>query len=222
METARIRTAQQEVKQIALAEEECAALHGFYLPIQLLNDIKQEARGTGYVATPPADSLENESASSVFLIDPLLPVLSQANGNQYILSDTNVARVFDMIDTWQGPFLNVQRKYRRPNFSGSVTREDVRRDFPMDPWGQPYRFFSPIGPIGQLAMVTDPNQMFSDNFSNGYIQNQPGLNDPFDRYTIVSFGPNQLLDRAGDPNNDDISYEFGATIDLSGFYRFFR
>ena len=223
MEQARIRTAQLECKEIALAEEQCAIIHGFFVPIQLLNDLIHDDRGLGFTATPPADSLDNELLSNIHLIDPFVPAIVQAGGNQFNMGQMNVARVFDMVMHWQGPFLNVHRKYINPAHAQVISRDDVRFDFPIDPWGQPYRFFSPIGPIGDLALVVDINQMFNDSFSNGRIQTAGSTtHDPFDRYTIVSYGPNQILDLRSEPTNDDIFYEFGTVIDTSTFYRFLR
>jgi prepilin-type N-terminal cleavage/methylation domain-containing protein len=237
MEAARIRTAQLECKEIAQAEETCAIFHGFYIPIQLLDDLRQDDRsgpGVSFTATPPADSLENEfqsgNASNIFLIDPFVRASVQelgvypTPGGQFHLSDTTVARVADLVNKWQGPFLNVQRKYKNPLITNAVPgRDDVRRDYPMDPWGQPYRFFSPIGPIGSTALVTDPNLMFNDQFSDGRIvMGSSSVDDPFDRYTIVSFGPNQALDLPGSALNDDIFYEFGTVFDSTTFYAFFK
>jgi len=223
MEHARIRTAQLECKEIAQAEEQCAIFHGFYVPIQILDDISQEDRGPGFVATPPADTFANEPLGNIYLVDPFARAVTQATAGQFRLSDAvNVPRVSELLESWQGPFLNAQRTYRRPTALGvGMTNEDVRRDFPLDPWSQPYRFFSPVGPIGTDAMVLDLNLMFTDSFSDGRVQVDP-LNDPFDRYAIVSFGPNQILDDASDPFNDDIFYEFGMVFDSTTFYRFFK
>jgi prepilin-type N-terminal cleavage/methylation domain-containing protein len=223
MEAARIRTAQLECKEIAQAEETCAIFHGFYVPIQILDNISEEDRGPGFVASPIADTFANEVAGNLYLIDPFVRATIQGAGFQYRLSDAvNVPRVAELMASWQGPFLNAQRVYKRPTVMGvGILDEDVRRDFPLDPWGQPYRFFSPVGPIGSNAMVTNLNLMYSDTFSDGRIQVDP-LNDPFDRYAIVSFGPNQVLDPAGSNLNDDIFYEFGMVFDATTFYRFFR
>jgi len=221
MEHARIRTAQLECKEIAQAEEVCALFHTFYVPIQLLDDLSQQFPGGATI--PIADSLNNEPLGNIYLVDPYVDALAQSQGLQFRLSDgINIPRVAQLLNTWQGPFLNAQRTYRRPTAVGvGITNEDVRRDFPIDPWGQPYRFFSPIGPIGTNAMVTDLNLMFTDNFSDGRVQNDP-TRDPFDRYAIVSFGPNQILDDPASTFNDDVWYEFGMVFDATTFYRFFR
>jgi len=230
METARIRTAQLECQEIAQAEEQCAIFHGFYVPIQLLDNISEEDAGAGVVSTPPADTFATESPGNIYLIDPFQRATIQSQGvyptagGQFRLSDTAVPRVYDLIYSWQGPFLNAQRIYVRPTSLGGgvgVTNEDVRRDFPLDPWGQPYRFFSPVGPIGTNAMTIDVNLMFTDQFSDGRIQYDT-LNDPFDRYVIVSLGSNQILDDPQDPSNDDIFYEFGMVFASTPFYRYYK
>jgi prepilin-type N-terminal cleavage/methylation domain-containing protein len=229
MEAARIRTAQLECKEIANAEEQCAIFHGFYIPIQILDNIAQEDRGAGFVSSPPADTFANELLSSLYLIDPFVRALTQSAalypipGGQFSFADALTApRVAQLMDSWQGPFLNAQRTFKDPNLLGRAPGSpDVRRDFPLDPWGQPYRFFSPVGPIGTTALNTNLNTMFTDMFSDGRIQNDPG-SDPFDRYAIVSFGPNQILDPPGSALNDDIFYEFGMVFDTTTFYRFFR
>jgi len=222
MEAARIRTAQLECKEIAEAEEQCAIFHGFYLPIQLLDDIYQDDRGPG-VRTPPADCWDNESLAALYVVDPFMRAITQAAGGQWRLSDApNVSRVAQLMNSWQGPFLNAQRTFKDPSNVGmGVSRNDIRYDFPVDPWGQPYRFFSPIGPVGTNALTPNLNAMFNDNFSDGRIQDDT-MNDPFDRYAVVSFGPNQVLDRADDPNRDDIFYEFGMVFDATSYYRYFR
>lgn len=229
METARIRTAQLECKEIADAEETCAIFHTFYLPIQLLDNISEEDAGPGVFRTPLADSWVNEPLGNLYAVDPFVRATIQDDGvwpvpgGQFTL-DAPAARVQNMLQGWQGPFLNVQRAYKRPTALGGsvgVTSEDVRRDFPLDPWGQPYRFFSPVGPIGEEALQTDVNLQFSDLFSNGRIQDIPNR-DPFDRYAIVSFGPNQILDDPQDVLNDDISYQFGMVFVATTFYRYYK
>ena len=225
METARIRTAQDECKEIAQAEEQCAIFHGFYVPIQLLDNISEEDAGAAVVRVPPADSLANELTGNILLIDPFRRAIDQAQLGQLSLADVQIARVNDMVQGWQGPFLNAQRVFRDPQKvrTGITTNnsDDVRRDFPVDPWGQPYRFFSPIGIIGTLAHIVDLDQIFNDSFSDGRIRDVTTI-DPFDRYAIVSYGPNGVLDAAGNAFNDDIFYEFGMVFVPTRFYYYYR
>ena len=222
MHTARINTAQLECKEIAQAEEQCAIFHSFFVPIQILDDLSEEDAGAGVVRTPPADTFANESLADILLIDPFQTATAQAATGQFSLDDAEeVPRVYDLVFAWQGPFLNAQRVFKRPGSipGATITNADVRRDFPVDPWGQPYRFFSPVGPIGTAAMTSNINAMFSDSFSDGWIRVDT-LNDPFDRYAIVSFGPNQVLDGIGS-DSDDIYYEFGMVFSTA-FYGYYR
>jgi len=224
MELARVRTAQLDVRELALAEQQCAILHSWYVPLQVLDDIKI-GEGTDI---PPADSLVNEARSNIFLIDPMIPAVVQASTGQFTM-DSLVPRVFNVFDTrvgtWQGPFINFHRVFNPAEvagFSRTPTITDVRRDFPLDPWGQPYRFFSPVGVIGTLATGTNLFNMDNDSFSDGRIMVRSGIFDPVDRYAIGSLGPNQAFDLPGDLFNDDILYEFGFTPDQTAFLRFVK
>jgi prepilin-type N-terminal cleavage/methylation domain-containing protein len=220
MEGARIRTAQAELQEIANAEEICALYHGFYVPLQLLDNVAEEDN-VGRTTNPPADAFWNETPGNIYLVDPYRRATAQAGSGQWRLSDTNIQRVADLRNAWQGPFLNAQRVYLPPDITRAYTSEQVRRDFPLDPWGQPYRFFSPIGPIGQNWYQTDPVAQNNDGFSDGRILNDSS-NDPFDRYAIVSFGPNGALDDPFDQFGDDITYQFGMVFSTSHFYRYYR
>ena len=85
---------------------------------------------------------------------------------------------------------------------------DRRRDFPLDPWGRPYRMYSSIGIVGTGALGDNYN---SDTFSNGHLTEN---DDRFDRYAIVSFGPNGKSDTyiGATELKDDIVYYFGGAI----------
>ncbi len=219
MELARVRTAQLECKEIALAEEQCAILHGFYVPIQVLDDVREDPGGA---SIPVADSLLNESMSNVYLIDPTIRASDQATFGQLTLADQMFPRVQELVLTWQGPFLNAQRTYRSPLSVGTIRNTDVRRDYPLDPWGQPYRFFSPVGVIGTTAFEVNLNNMDTDSFSDGRIFVRSGVLDPYDRYAIGSLGPNQVFDQPGTLGYDDIHYEFGFNPDVTAWLRFIR
>ncbi|MBM3333625.1 prepilin-type N-terminal cleavage/methylation domain-containing protein [Candidatus Sumerlaeota bacterium] len=219
---AKVRTAQHETRELALAMETCAVLNGFYVPLQVLDDIRQEDEGAAVVAVPPADSLDNEFPTGLLLIDPFIPASVQISAGQLRINDMTNPRVSEFVNKWQGPFVNFHRIYRNPIDPTIVTRADVRRDFPMDPWGQPYRFFSPIGPIGSDALELDLTMMNSDGFSDGVLRNLGSAYDPVDRYAIISFGPNGVLDLPSEVYNDDIVYEFGYVADLTQYVRYFK
>ncbi len=208
LEQARITTAKAEVEEIAKAQEILNATYGVYLPIQLLDDVPVSPSGS---STPPPDDFDNEPLSSLYAIDTSIPVYMQV-GNQTSgaydldLSTTTNQKIVSMIENWAGPFLAPQRVYKG-SATGSypTSGEAIRRDFPLDPWKRPYRFFSPVGIIGARADVTDYD---SDSFSNGELSTQ---DDRFDRFAIVSLGPDGLLDGTGSASSrDDVFYLFGS------------
>lgn len=85
---------------------------------------------------------------------------------------------------WNGPYLT----YQPANIQTATTPYD--QGSPLDPWGNPYYFFSPFGLLrGDTGTVT------LDLYG-----------DYFDRYTLVSLGPD------GIKSGDDVLYPFGGGI----------
>lgn len=85
---------------------------------------------------------------------------------------------------WNGPYMT----YQAGRTQTASTPYDV--GCPLDPWGGPYYFFSPLGLLhGDNGTVT------LDIYG-----------DQFDQYTLVSLGPD------GVKSGDDISFNFGATV----------
>jgi prepilin-type N-terminal cleavage/methylation domain-containing protein len=213
-ENARIAVAQYECRQIADAEEACAAHHGFYVPLQLLNDMPA-LTGT----RSEADSIDREP-SAIFVIDPTRS-FDHLNMNQPFLSTTSIdARVVNMIQNWQGPFLNPQRVYKGVSGSGdpiNLTGDVNRQDYPLDPWGQPYRFYAPepFGLIGSSAMNLDPLNWQTTAFSDGLVTNADS-NRGYEKFAIVSYGPNGIPNTASSSDRtDDIAYFFGRVNSYS-------
>jgi prepilin-type N-terminal cleavage/methylation domain-containing protein len=199
MERARIASAQADCRAFAQAEEACAAIHGFYVPLQVLDDLPGSS-----VLNNDADRIGLESG--ILLIDPLIPPLQQ-QGNQLSIGSTGTARAFELTQNWQGPFTEARRATNSPN-PGNQT--DQRRDYPLDPYGQPYKFFSPIGVIGSGAAaerIEFPEDLpFS--FSDGLLTTN---RDEFERYTIMSTGRDTLIDNQLTlQQGDDIVYFFGV------------
>lgn len=207
MEDARVRMAMAECREIAMAEEQCALIHGYYVPFQVLDDLPHPRN-----LSLQGDTIRNEPDGQLFVINPLIrPELQQ--GNQIRLSATsNVPRVREMIDNWAGPFINYHRVYtgnqdpKDPNF---INTTEVRLDFPLDPWGQPYRFYSPLGIIGTNALNTNITNL-TYSFSDGALTSSDDRN--FQRYAVVSYGRDGVPETlAGVNNRDDIIYFFGVT-----------
>lgn len=217
MQQARITIAQEECQQIAQAEDQCAVVHGFYVPLQVLDDLIYDSRyhQTGQYAT---DDLFNEDRAQIFLIDPLRSTAEQLP-NQMSLN-TNDARVIKMNDFWAGPFLQPHRVL----FPIPTNQVEVTHDYPIDPWGQPYRFYSPIGIVGSSAGNTDVGANVIDltTFSDGRLTT---FDDRFDRFAVVSFGPDGATPGFGGglagSDFDDIIYTFSGAFNESSFRVFY-
>jgi prepilin-type N-terminal cleavage/methylation domain-containing protein len=226
MQQARIATAKQEVREIAEAEEACASIHGFYVPFQVLDDLNPGALVATGARTPP-DILSNsvQTAGGIFLIDPNTDLLAQlANQRVMTASDLQrqaVPRVETMYQNWSGPFLKFQR-YFRPNINTNTdpSNTNVRDDYPLDPWGQPYRFFWPLGLIGTGA---ENLSAWSDGNFNGSLRNTGQTF--YDRFAVVSLGPDGLSEGIGgggrQQRQDDIAYIFGGLFNESSFRAFY-
>lgn len=238
VEQAKISTARLECREIAQAELQCNAIHGFFVPLQMLDNLIYD-RDTHSATNPETDDLENED-QDLYLIRPTINLEDQDGSDQLQLndwdgSDQNLL-VYNLYMKWAGPFLNPQRvafgeEIQQNLLSDSEENEATQFDFPLDPWGNPYRFYSPLGIIGTDALDEDipvgaPADKLSgswDTFSDGKITTD---DDRFDRYAIVSFGPNLRTDAQGsgtDYNNtdgDDIVYLFGAFYTESSFRAF--
>lgn len=202
-EKARSSAATLEVKLIADAEDYVGAIYGFYVPIQLLDDLPGQRGQDGVGAN--ADAIRSE-LSSIALIDINKNLLDLATGQPTLGQYSTNSRVSKLLYHWDGPFLSPQRVYYEG--SGAIedaTGNEAARDYPLDPWGNPYRFYSPVGIVGSGAQSSTYN---SSNFSDGRIQRSE---DRFDRYAIVSFGPDGESDKnvTGTNDPDDIIYLFG-------------
>lgn len=214
---ARIATAKMETRNLALAEEAVAMHSDIYVPLQWLDDAPSTSDTT-------VDAISNETTGTIVaggavLISTLLPASEQI-GSQLDF-ETGIRRVDRLISEWEGPFINFQRFWQKNNFP--TDPQTLRLDFPFDPWGNPYIFYSDIGVIGEGAGImaaSDIPPLAADwdgatttgleRFSNGVLTT---TDDRFDRYAIVSFGPdgirNSRLLSPEQPFGDDIVHFFG-------------
>jgi type II secretory pathway pseudopilin PulG len=222
---ARIVAAQQDIRQLVDGLEACAAIHGYYVPLQLLDDqnvyLNELPAGLNVV-----DSIHTEpNPALLYLIDPMVPVLDQA-GNQYTLVDDNIPRIDDMIKNWAGPFVEFRHVYEDANRQPDE-QSFVSYDYPLDPWGQPYRFYTAAGVAGSSQAReenTDPDIWGNGNvFTNQVLTGQAQEFTRFDRFAIVSWGPDQrpdtyteILDKTG----DDIYITFGGNYTARSFNTF--
>lgn len=224
-EDARIRVAQGECREIAMAEETAAAMFSFYVPFQLLDDLPEDLRN----GTLNEERIDRElNPGQIYLINATIPARDQL-GNQpnlidgYFDSTAINPLVRKLVSGWS-PLITFHRfwydstttAYRGPTDPNYRLSNDMFRDYPLDPWGNPYRFYSPIGIIGNgRDEFSDFNFVNPDNnFSNGELTTND--DERFQRYAVVSFGRDGIADTDPDnllPNNsidNDIFYEFGT------------
>lgn len=215
IEQAKIRVAQQEISEIAKAQDIVGISHGYYVPLQMLDDLPAN-RST---SDPKDDSLDNEN--DLYLIDLSRSLQDQLSGNQDRLNDfTSVTKVANLYNYWQGPFLNPQRVYTGDaanNDPNQISNTNIRLDYPLDPWNTPYRLYSPLGIVGTNAnqnTFVSGGVLANFSFSDGRLTTS---DDRFDRYAIVSFGPDREADASGDLDPDDMIYTFGFQYTESTF-----
>ena len=231
-EQARRATARAEVRAIADAQELVAATHQFYVPIHVLDNLPNDN-----AFTEERDDFENDPDSGdKFFIDPFTSIPAQ-EGNQISIADaqnilsgtvTNSTgagqRAANLIAFWSGPFLNPSRV----TFDIEEDIDDqneISADVVLDPWGNPYIFFSPLGPMSNFSDLSDLSNFDATDtngridFDNGEIQDAIDSTDPFDRFAIVSYGPDGLLDPANGNANfvNDVFYTFGFVANETAF-----
>jgi len=224
VEQARIRTAQIECKRLAEGQEVCALRHGYYVPLQMLDDIPEPANR---LAGDNYDDVYNtrREISPLYLVDPNIDlnfqerlttgqvVLQQSTTNTLIGGRSIHPRVSALYYFWSGPLVTFRRAWTGLSYkmdTPQTLEDDERaRDHPLDPWGNPYRFYSPLGVIGSMAEETDPNDYDRDEFSNGRLTTDGDYD--FDRFAIVSYGPNGL---EGDGDNDDMDRDWYDNDDI--------
>jgi prepilin-type N-terminal cleavage/methylation domain-containing protein len=201
MEQAKVSTAKHEVLELANAEDVCGILHGYYVPLCMLDDLPQRS-GTRPDAV---DDVENSEANlDPYLINTGVPIEDQDGSDQVRLSTglSNNTRSVEMLYyAWQGNFINFKRYYLGNNIytpPENPQDADVAKDYPLDPWGNPYIMLSEFGRIE-----------FDGRITNNEIDHN------FDRMTIMSLGPDGTVDIEGNTfvnpsSTDDVWVHFGS------------
>jgi prepilin-type N-terminal cleavage/methylation domain-containing protein len=233
VQQARIAIARAETREIATAMQQVGIVHGFFVPIHILDNIPNTPAGSsGSFGTPGSlddfDNLTNPSSHRVIdLARPLAGTASSQFGNQSTLSPTGSdPRVLRMINAWQGPFLNPHRVWFIGADPTTGQNGDLTLDLVLDPWGLPYRMYSPVGVTGSLnppsaggvstsqyVLTADDGELTTDE------------RDRFDRFAIVSYGPDGVtgFDSGAPQQNqgDDIVYTFVGVPPTESVYQGF-
>lgn len=214
-ERTRKAIARAEVRAIAEAEQMCAIAHGFYVPINILDNLPIDTSDA-----EPRDDMDinnNTFLNQMFVIDIAQRVVTQ-DGAQFDLNDLGETKIFNLVNNWEGPFLNPVRVTERFNPTANplsvLDQDELALDIVLDPWGRPYQFYTSEG-ISSTAgnnidLTTFDPTLQGDRIAADQLDINTD-NDRFDRFAIVSFGPDGLADPdTGTGVFDDIYYLFGA------------
>ncbi len=208
---ARFSVAQAETRNIAQAQEQVAIFHGFYVPIHILDNVPNTDGGVGGSATSRDDFDNLTNASSHFLIDAGTPLEDQAGASQVDLGSTTDIRVQRLIENWQGPFLQPQRVRFVGEDPADPTLGDLTLDLVVDPWGNPYRFYTDLGLAGDAGLPTVAGEDVALTQDNLALRTGAPEQDRFDRFAIVSYGPDGVSGFDGSnplSQGDDVVYQF--------------
>jgi len=209
VQRARIAIAQSEVRAIAEAQQQCAIAHGFLVPIHILNNVPNPRAGEPTGSSTNRDDFDNlQSPGGHFLIDTYSKLDDQITGQLTLNSGDD--RVERMISGWQGPFLNPKRlRYQNddPNVPGSG---ELTIDLVVDPWGRPYRMYSDYGSLFTNSVPQSTNVINNPELGDDDMRLNTDEVDRFDRYAVVSYGPDGTTGFTTDPQDqgDDIYYQF--------------
>jgi hypothetical protein len=154
---------------LATALDMCALDTGYYVSLATLNDIP-----TASTPDTPWDYINYKGGT--FVLRP--------DDGRFLPVRINLLSAYD---PWSGPYINFQPG----QYQTAATPYD--QGSPLDPWGDPFYFFSPLGLLrGDSGAVT-----------------QELYGDAFDRYTIVSLGADGVM------SGDDLIYEFDSGVSVT-------
>lgn len=158
-----------EMSTLADAEEICAAETGYYVALEALND---QSTQNPY---RPWDYIND--GGGCYVIRPAEGRFRAGGRIDYLFGPL----------AWSGPYVT----YQDGKFQTGTTPYD--QGSPLDPWGNPYYFFTPLG-----LVLGDDGTVDLELYG-----------DRFDRYTIVSLGPDGVM------SGDDLAYQFGVGVSIT-------
>ncbi|CAN5372115.1 hypothetical protein BH09SUM1_BH09SUM1_02050 [soil metagenome] len=228
MQRARYSVAQAEVREIAEAEQMAAIVHGFYFPIHVLDNVPNRPSGSGVGgASTDRDDFENLTGVR-YVIDATLSLEEQVNGNggtapQIQLLTTGNSRIARAVQSWQGPFLNPKRVVYVGSTASVQGSGDLHADLVIDPWGNPYRFYTDLGLVGSAGLPSASNETAILGMDDGRLNISGPEVDRFDRFAIVSYGPDGISGFNGNSlvYEDDIFYTFSGVAGNETTYQGF-
>ena len=200
---AKIAAAQADLVHLGDAQERAGIDIGYMLRIYVLDDVSSDGDGIG--STDPDDVIESISdlAAMTGYTTPERIFINLASENYSTNNATLYAKMIAE-SNYNGPYLQWQR--------------DVNgNDWPDDPWGSDYLFFTRAGviypPVGtSTGTIPDGSGDFQPDYAyeiDGTAEVAPA--DVFDRPTFLSLGPNG---QPGDGSGSATDGRFGRGDDL--------
>lgn len=165
----RVTAALQNMQALAQAEETCAIQTGYFVALEALNDTGNDL---SYI---PWDFINYGGGSYVLRPDD----------GYFLTSRRTFSFDFLGFPYWGGPYLTYQ--------SGTTQTGDTPYDKGslLDPWGNPYYFYSPLGLLRGDTGKVSAMELYGDAFGT---------------YTIVSHGPDGVM------SDDDLARSLGVGI----------
>jgi prepilin-type N-terminal cleavage/methylation domain-containing protein len=196
---ARLSAAQQDLEALQTAQQHAAIDTGYFYRLYVLDDVSGgDNIPASNLTADRVDGIRDE-ALRTDVVNPKLLFIDTKAGTFL----AGGAAIFDRMAlnetafNWNGPYVNVARKVGLKNPVANLPAGT-----PLDPWGNPYLFFTKEG------LVNDRDGVISTTYTglDGNTYNAVR----FDRPTILSLGPN------GVPGNGAGSTEplFGQGDDL--------
>jgi len=187
-EQARIRAAESDLEEIRKAEEHAGIDTGYYYRLYVLDDNRG---GDGYRWGDPNDKIDglwDEPLNGNIHLNPTRIFINVKTGEIY--PDLSASIIYTrMIENetsfnWNGRYITWQKDFSPKN------------DIPDDPWGHDYLFFVPKTEYFVGGLVLEPDGIviqYCDIDTNGNIvQGSTYRCDIFDRFVILSMGPNGI------------------------------
>jgi type II secretory pathway pseudopilin PulG len=224
---ARLTAAAKDLEHLKDALERAHIDTGYIVRMYTLNDTG--GAGDNIAATDPLDRLESLSDNTQTtnnIYDNPSSIFINASSQDFVAASSQ-AQILTLVETnflWHGPYI-------------ADWRRDVNNnDWPDDPWGNDYLFFSARGVLSPPIQPGAGGTLGQD-FSESFEVDGPNPNNistintealVFDRFVILSTGPNGL---PGDGTNvlpasggqgqyglaDDLVREFGGVVQRTNF-----
>jgi len=200
---ARLSAAQQDLEALQTGQQHAAIDTGYFYRLYVLDDTTGgDGVASSNLTGDRVDGIRDEALRTdvtnpkLIFIDTKLGTLIATGASIYDRMVRN-----ETAFNWNGPYINIARK---AGLKYPVA--NVPAGTPLDPWGNPYLFFTKEG------LVDDRNSIIATSYTGN--DGNTYTTDRFDRPTILSLGPNGVPGNgagSGEPNfgqGDDIFRQF--------------